>query len=170
LIANNGFMIKNSPSENRTMYIAACQALAGLIGGVTSILAGLVLKGMAGWEWEFLGKTWGHYHVLFAVSVVLRWISAFWVHWLREPNAKSTRHLVGEVMSSPIGRFLASPAGAFLTFRGEGDSQFELPAVNTMEEAVPESGGSGAVPPPKHIGRRGARQKGRRARKRSMTR
>ena len=40
LIANNGFMIKHSPTENRTMYIAATQALAGIVGGVTSIAAG----------------------------------------------------------------------------------------------------------------------------------
>ena len=46
LIANNGFMIKNSPTENRTMYIAATQAVAGMVGGVTSILSGWLLKSM----------------------------------------------------------------------------------------------------------------------------
>ena len=39
-IANNGFMIKNSPRENRTMFIAAGTGFAGMVGGVASIAAG----------------------------------------------------------------------------------------------------------------------------------
>ncbi len=113
LIANNGFMIKHSPSENRTMYIAACQAVAGFVGGVTSILAGLLLARIADFQWTFAGATWGHFHVLFAISAVLRWISAVWVHRLTEPNAKPARVIVDELLSGPIGRFLTSPA-AFL--------------------------------------------------------
>ena len=39
-IANNGFMIKNSPRENRTMFVAAGAGFAGIIGGAASIAAG----------------------------------------------------------------------------------------------------------------------------------
>jgi hypothetical protein len=162
LIANNGFMIKNSPTENRTMYIAACQALAGLVGGITSILAGLMLKNMAGMQWNFLGATWGHYHVMFAASIVLRWVSAAWVHRLREPNSKSTQHIIDELLNSPVGRFLASPAGAFLALRGEEFPE-ELEDAKTVEivippeiagEAAPPSAERNKIPSPKLIGRR----------------
>ncbi len=135
LIANNGFMIKNSPSENRTMYIAACQALAGLVGGVTSILGGALLAGMADVQWTVLGKTWGHFHVMFAASVVLRWISVLLVHRLREPNSQSAQHIIDELLNSPLGRFLASPAGAFLAIRGEPLPD-EIALAETTEMAV----------------------------------
>lgn len=123
LIANNGFMIKNSPSENRTMYIAACQAIAGFVGGVTSIVGGLLLARMTNMQWTFLGATWGHFHVMFAVSIVLRWASAVWVHRLSEPNAQPAMQIVDELLSGPIGRFFTSPASAFLSFFEERDDQ-----------------------------------------------
>lgn len=135
LIANNGFMIKNSPSENRTMYIAACQALAGLVGGITSIAGGAILAQMTDFHWTFLGRTWGHFHVMFAVSVVLRWISVAWVKQLREPNSQSTRLIVDELLSGPVGRFLASPASAFLVIRREELSP-ALADAETTEMAV----------------------------------
>lgn len=168
LIANNGFMIKNSPSENRTMYIAACQALAGLVGGVTSILGGAFLAGIADFQWTFLGKTWGHFHVMFAASIVLRWVSAVWVHQLREPNSQSTRLIVDELLHGPIGRFLASPAGAFFAIRTDelpeemaSAETTETSVVVAMEEietvqpiAPSEPPPLRVVPAPKHIERR----------------
>jgi hypothetical protein len=156
LIANNGFMIKNSPSENRTMYIAACQALAGLVGGITSIAGGALLASMADFHWTFLGKTWGHFHVMFAASIVLRWISALWVRHLKEPNSQSTRLIVDELLNGPIARFLASPAGAFLALRGEVDPPLDASLADTVEMAIPveqtaEAEPSRVVPPPKLI-------------------
>jgi hypothetical protein len=164
LIANNGFMIKNSPSANRTMYIAACQALAGLVGGITSILAGAFLAAIVDVHWTFLGKTWGHFHVMFAVSVVLRWVSAVWVQRLREPNSQSPRLIVDEMLNGPIGRFLSSPAGAFLSLRAEADQ--ETPEAAEVVGGANESASpaeKSAVPAPKlrmrrrrfFLGRRG---------------
>lgn len=160
LIANNGFMIKNSPSENRTMYIAACQALAGLVGGTTSIIGGAMLAGMADWHWMFLGKTWGHFHVMFAASVLLRWVSAVLVRQLREPNSQSTRLIVDELLSGPIARFLASPAGAFLTIRRD-DALSESVAAEIIEtDGIPafvEEPSPNVVPSPKHLERQRVR-------------
>jgi MFS family permease len=160
LIANNGFMIKNSPSENRTMYIAACQALAGLVGGVTSILGGALLATMTDWEWTAFGRTWGHFHVMFAVSVVLRWIAAIWVRQLREPNSKSTRLIVDELLNGPIARFLSSPAGAFLALRSDdavADIAFSETTKVDFDNQLSATGEPPAspVPPPKLIERRG---------------
>ena len=50
-IANNGFMIKNSPRENRTMFIAAGTGFAGIVGGVASIVAGAGIAATMDWSW-----------------------------------------------------------------------------------------------------------------------
>ncbi len=148
LIANNGFMIKNSPSANRTMYIAACQALAGLVGGITSILGGALLAAIADVQWTCLGRSWGHFHLMFAVSVLLRWISAVWVRHLREPNSQSPRHIIDELLNGPIGRFLSTPAAAMLSRRGEQDSAI-VEAAAEGQELTAKTEKTRRVPAPK---------------------
>jgi hypothetical protein len=128
-----------------------------------------MLKNMAGFEWDFLGKTWGHYHVMFAASVVLRWMSAWWVRYLREPNSKSTRLILDEILDGPIARFLASPAGAYLSFRGEEEADeialtetVEMPVVaaESVEEQTPPEAEptKKVVPPPKMLEHRGRKE------------
>ena len=58
-IANNGFMIKNSPTENRTMFIAAGTAMAGMAGGVASVATGAALAAISGWSY-YLGLEGNH--------------------------------------------------------------------------------------------------------------
>ena len=93
-IANNGFLIKNSPRENRTMFVAAGTAYAGLIGGATSIVAGALLAISVGWSFHFLGFTWNNFHVLFAVSIALRLIAVGLALRVREPSSTGTRQVV----------------------------------------------------------------------------
>lgn len=111
LIANNGFMIKHSPSENRTMYIAATQALAGVVGGTTSIAAGWIMTRLAGHTWQFGDWTMGHFQMMFAVSIVLRWLALFLVQSVREPNSRATMTLVVDVVESFTWRGMFLSAG-----------------------------------------------------------
>ncbi len=67
-IATNGFMIKNSPRESRTMFIAAGTGFAGIVGGAASILAGLLIAASSDWSWTLGGTMYVNFHVLFAVS------------------------------------------------------------------------------------------------------
>lgn len=113
LIANNGFMIKHSPSQNRTMYIAASTAVAGMVGGITSIAAGGLMTALAGQRWELLGRSWGHFHVMFAGSILLRWIAAAWVQKIREPNALPVKHVMGEILGGLPWRPLLFPIGLY---------------------------------------------------------
>ncbi len=131
LIANNGFMIKNSPSENRTMYIAASTAVAGLVGGVTSILAGWMLTQIADYRWTFLGGEWGHYHVMFAISAVLRWLALIGVRSVREPNARATTEIFSELAGAFPWRAIAFPTGLYRSF-----SQEELQSADGTEPAT----------------------------------
>jgi hypothetical protein len=111
LIANNGFMIKHSPTENRTMYIAATQALAGIVGGVTSIGAGWIMTRLSGQTWQIAGWTLGHFQMMFAASIVLRWLALLLVQSVREPNSHPTMTLVVDVVESISWRGMFLSAG-----------------------------------------------------------
>jgi hypothetical protein len=83
-IANNGFMLKRSPRENRTMFIAAGTAFAGMAGGLTAIVAGAALSATSSWRLGWHGVTLTNFHALFALSVLLRIAAAFLATRLRE--------------------------------------------------------------------------------------
>lgn len=104
LIANNGFMIKNSPSENRTMYIAATQAIAGVVGGITSILAGWIMRSLSDQQWTVLGWTIGNFQVMFLSSIALRWTALVLTRYVQEPGARHTWDVVQELFSDTLDR------------------------------------------------------------------
>jgi predicted MFS family arabinose efflux permease len=97
-IANNGFMIKNSPRENRTMFIAAGTGFAGMVGGAASIAAGAAIASTEGWSLTIAGAEYVNFHVLFAVSFVLRLACAGLATRVREPNSSGTRVVAGQLL------------------------------------------------------------------------
>jgi predicted MFS family arabinose efflux permease len=99
-IANNGFMIKNSPRENRTMFIASGTALAGMVGGLTSILAGALIAQTENWSLDLYGWRCVNFHLLFAISVVLRLMAVVLATWVREPSSSGTRYVVMELVTA----------------------------------------------------------------------
>ena len=92
-IANNGFMLKHSPQENRTMFIAAGTAMAGMLGGITAIVAGFFLLRMEGWHYSVGMVSVGGFHVLFAVSLVLRVAAIGMALRIEEPHSNGTRRV-----------------------------------------------------------------------------
>lgn len=157
LIANNGFMIKNSPTENRTMYIAATQAVAGMVGGFTSIFAGLLLKSMAGLQWEFAGWTLGHFQIIFLASIALRWVAWGLTRYVREPQARHTWDVVQELVSEMLDR---------LDIRS-GSAELEtIDLDNAAVDAKSVGSSPSAVPAPKHLRRLGGLAKAFRKRSR----
>jgi hypothetical protein len=97
-IANNGFMIKNSPRENRTMFIAAGAGFAGVLGGVASIVAGAAIATSADWSWMLGDTQFVNFHVLFAISMVLRLSAAVLATQVSEPSSTGTRVVAGELL------------------------------------------------------------------------
>ena len=97
LIANNGFMIKNSPAENRTMYVAAGAGFAGIVGGVTSIAAGALLAATENWHVQMAHMTFVNFHAMFAVSIALRLVGAGLALKISEPNSAGARHVAAEL-------------------------------------------------------------------------
>ena len=104
LIANNGFMIKNSPAENRTMYIAATTAIAGMVGGATSILAGTLMQSLSGQHWTIGSWTFGNFQLMFITSIALRWVGLLMTRYVQEPSARHTWDVVQELASEMLDR------------------------------------------------------------------
>ncbi len=116
-IASNGFMLKKSPSVNRTMYIAAGTALAGMVGGVASILAGAALVATASWQVQLGTATVGNFELLFATSLALRLISVVYALRIQEPEAHGTPHVMTQLIGATPLRVLRFPVGLYRGFR-----------------------------------------------------
>ena len=86
MIANNGFLLKNSPVENRTMFVASGTAIAGIVGGITAITSGYALTQMEGLAIPFWRGTITGYHVLFTISMLLRFGALPMVKRIQEPS------------------------------------------------------------------------------------
>ena len=147
-IAHNGFLLKNSPSGNRTMFVAAGTALAGLVGGVTSVVSGGLIAAADGWTMRVGDATWGPYEVAFAVCVALRITAAVLSRYVTESTSSTTAvevlvQLVGvtpmRVLRFPLGLYRSrfgedrttEPAGTTVTIPIEPD-----PAVRPVRERV----------------------------------
>ena len=86
LICNNGFLLKNSPVENRTMYIAAGTAVAGLVGGATSVVCGQILSTLLANHVSYGTLLPTGFHILFFTSMVMRILAIPLVFFIQEPN------------------------------------------------------------------------------------
>jgi hypothetical protein len=131
-IAQNGFLLKNSPAGNRTMYVAAGTALAGIVGGITSIITGGAIA-LAGETTFRLGSSsWSAIEIAFATSVALRLVGAWLSRYVRESSTNSTavEVLVQLIGVTPI-RVLRFPLGLYRSRFGE-DRPALQPATLTI--------------------------------------
>ena len=112
-IGSNGFMLKHTPSQNRAMFVAAGTALAGTIGGITAIVAGLALQYLDGWSITIYGQTFVGFHVLFGISLALRFMGVHLARALKEPKSTRTRDVLRMTMLEPaLARFNRRPVTA----------------------------------------------------------
>lgn len=113
LLSTNGYMLKMAPRENRSMFVAASMALAGISGGLASIIAGYILKYLDGATLTFAGREWTSYHVVFVMSFVFRIMCIPLARRVREP-ASSSPMVVFEYLRAawPI-RLLMFPVGLY---------------------------------------------------------
>ncbi len=99
LIANNGYLIRHSPAQNRTMYLAAGTAVAGFIGGITSIACGYLLVTLADWQMTVGSFVVTNFHLFFAISVVFRLAAIAAIPWIEEPTAQPLSRLLRHLAS-----------------------------------------------------------------------
>ena len=112
VVSINGFMLTKSPAGNRTMFIAAGTALAGLIGGMTSVACGVLLT-FTELSTTVFGSNLSSYRLLFAVSVLLRLASLLLVIRVREPDAHGARYVVSQLIGATPLRLVRFPVGLF---------------------------------------------------------
>lgn len=112
-IATNGFLLKNSPAENRTMYIASGTAMAGMVGGATAIIAGAVLTLMDNWSIPVLGREFTTYHLFFSLSILLRFLAVRIVLSIQEPNSHDTIQVVTHLVGVTPLRMMRYPVGLY---------------------------------------------------------
>lgn len=132
-IANNGFMLKNSPTSNRTMFIAAGTAMAGMIGGLTSIAAGAVLVAGADWQTTWQGREINSFHLLFAASLALRLVAAGLAFRIREKESRGAFQVASQMIGVTPLRILRFPVGLYRAWQGESE-------VNSRRTAGPAGG------------------------------
>ncbi|OAI53466.1 hypothetical protein AYO47_00885 [Planctomyces sp. SCGC AG-212-M04] len=97
-IGQEGFLLKQSPSRNRAMFIASGMALAGLVGCVTSVGCGAVLSSMQGWTADIAGFSMNGFHVLFWASGCMRFATLRFVSRIEEPSAADHRILAIKII------------------------------------------------------------------------
>jgi MFS family permease len=140
-IAQHGFLLSYSPSENRAMYIAAGTAIAGMVGGVTSIASGFALRSLAAWDFSFLAVGVSHFHVLFSVSVALRLLASVLVLQVEEAEAAPTGEVVTHLWHAAQRRLLRL---AHVTLRV--DIPTKAPRLLAGESALPHRPRTHKVP------------------------
>lgn len=96
-ISTVGFMIKNSPRENRAMYIAAGNGFAGMVGGITAVASGIFLDQFDNWRGTLWGKTLINYHLIFGISLLLRLLSIYVAWMVHEPTSHRTREMLADI-------------------------------------------------------------------------
>ena len=110
-IAMNGYKLKMAPRENRPMFIAATLALAGIAGGLSAIAGGCILRSCEGMALDFGGRTWINYHVVFAISLLGRFICIPMAAAIREPNSSSAVVILTYIRGIWPMRMLMFPIG-----------------------------------------------------------
>ncbi|MBN1674746.1 MAG: MFS transporter [Kiritimatiellae bacterium] len=89
MVATNGYMLKRAPQENRSMFIAAISAAAGLARFLAAMAGGAFLVAWSRVSLSFLGRTWNNYQLLFAICFLLRVGCIPIVRRIREPRSGS---------------------------------------------------------------------------------
>lgn len=113
LVATNGYMLKIAPQRNRPMFIAAITGLAGVCGGLGAIIGGVFLEVTRGFSAHALGRSWGNYHLLFSVNIIMRLVCVWLAFRIREPNASSPEKLLHVLRGAWPMRFLMFPVGLY---------------------------------------------------------
>lgn len=112
-LANQGYLLTMSPQRNRSMFIAAQTGLSGICGGLSVIVSGALLQKLDGFSFDFAGRTWINYHIIFAICALLRMSTQFFISRIHEPEAVHTRVLLRNMLDESPLRALQFPVGLF---------------------------------------------------------
>ena len=108
-VSQNTYLLRQSPKANRPLYIAAVMATSGLCGAAGSFVSGQWLEVIGDRSWHFWGTDWNRFHVVFAISALLRILSVFLAVRIREPKSLPSEEVLTEIIGPAIYRRLSIP-------------------------------------------------------------
>ncbi len=115
-VGTDGYMLRMAPRRNRSMFVASITGVAGIAGGLGAITAGRLLSALGDWQWLWLGREWNRYHVVFAVSLVMRALCFPMTLRIREARSSSPLQVLEDVAGIPPLQFLRFPVGLYRRF------------------------------------------------------
>ncbi len=80
-------LIKLSPKEGRSIYLALFAAITGLIGAVAPIIGGTLSKVLEGVKFTFFAYNISNLHIIFLISSFLQILTIFFILKVKEPAA-----------------------------------------------------------------------------------
>jgi MFS family permease len=92
--------IVHSPKSERTVYLAMFAMLCGLGFFISSLLGGILAESWNHIRWTLGPQTIVNYHILFAVSSLLRLVAAAYILTFRESGDKAIPAMIGYIGSS----------------------------------------------------------------------
>ena len=107
LSSRTGFMLKQSPSANRGMFVAAVLAPAGLVGALSSLIGGALIHRLPELDTTVLGVPLTSFRMVFALSAVLRFAAFVCSHALHEPDSEAAGVVFGRLVTAARTRFAA---------------------------------------------------------------
>lgn len=93
--------IANSPREGRTIYLAAFSVVIGVAFFISSLAGGFLAESWSHIHWPVGKQTVVNYHLLFALSGIMRLLAAFLFTTFHEPREKGLQTMV-QFMSDAV--------------------------------------------------------------------
>jgi hypothetical protein len=109
-------MLKHSPRQHRAMYVAALLAPSGLAGAAASYCSGRCLQHFQFLESQperWLGMDWTNFHVIVAISILLRWGAILVALRIREPKSEGPGEVLFDTIVPAVVRLMSFPMGLF---------------------------------------------------------
>jgi MFS family permease len=80
-----------APKEGRTMYLGASSALGGLAGFISTLIGSIIIKYLKNFSFVFVGLHLGNMHMVFALSGIILFVTALYVHLCLSEKAVKTK-------------------------------------------------------------------------------
>lgn len=80
-------LIKLSPQEGRSVYLALFAAITGFVGAIAPIIGGNLSKTLSGFSYNFFTYNISNLHLIFLISALLQIFTIFFILKVKEPAA-----------------------------------------------------------------------------------
>lgn len=97
MLSTQGVLLKSTPRRSRPMYIASISFLAGIIGFIGSTTSGWMISHFQNTHLHFWVYAPNGYHLMFAISFIIRLSSCYFAARIHEPQAANVGGLINSL-------------------------------------------------------------------------